>query len=76
MYRFRSWPTPQEAGIDDPDLIYEWDERVAICVIDGKLDEQTARAVAWGDLIEKTLQEHGDADFVNASETQKKSEVG
>ena len=76
MYRFRSWPTPQESGIDDPDLIYEWHERVAICVVDGELDEQTARAVAWGDLIEKTLRTHGDTHFFNASETQMKGETG
>ncbi len=47
MYEFHSWPTPQEAGITDPDIIYVWEERVAICVADGGLAEQDARRVAW-----------------------------
>ena len=47
MYEFHSWPTPQEAGITDPDLLYEWEERVAICVADGGLAEQEARRIAW-----------------------------
>ena len=50
MYEFRHWPTPQEAGVTDPDLIYEWEERVAICTFDGGLEEQEARRVAWEQL--------------------------
>lgn len=50
MYEFRHWPTPQEDGITDPDLIYQWEERVAICTFDGGLKEQEARRVAWEQL--------------------------
>ena len=47
MYEFQHWPTPQERGIADLDLIYEWEERVSICVADAGLSEQEARRVAW-----------------------------
>ena len=47
MYEFRNWPTPQEIGIEDEDVIHAWDERVAICTFDGGLDEQAACHVAW-----------------------------
>ena len=50
MYEFRNWPTPQEVGITDADLIYQWEERTAICTFDGGLQEQEARRIAWEQL--------------------------
>ena len=47
MYEFRNWPTPQEIGITDENIICEWDERVAICTVDGGLNEQEARRITW-----------------------------
>jgi hypothetical protein len=31
----------------DEDLLYEWRERVAICIEDGGLDQSAAEAIAW-----------------------------
>ncbi len=50
MYEFRQWPTPQETGITDADLVQQWEERVAICTFDGGLEEQEARRIAWEQL--------------------------
>lgn len=47
MYTFQHWPTPEEAGINDQATIDAWHERVAICMLDGQLSEQDARAAAW-----------------------------
>ena len=47
MYEFQNWPTPQEIGVDDEDIIELWQERVAICTFDGDLTEQQARRIAW-----------------------------
>jgi len=47
MYTFQHWPTPEEAGINDQSAIDAWHERIAICIVDGQLSEQDARAVAW-----------------------------
>jgi len=63
MYEFRQWPTPQETGITDPDLVYVWEERVAICTFDGGLKEQEARGIAWEQLARllNTAGEQGQA---------------
>jgi hypothetical protein len=53
LYEFQRWPTPQEARITDPDLAYEWEERVAICVFDGGLSEQEARRIAWEQISDR-----------------------
>jgi len=50
-YRFARWPTAEEAGVHDEDLLYRWEERVAICTLDGGLDEQEGRRVAWEELM-------------------------
>jgi len=49
-YRFARWPTAEEAGVHDEDLLYRWEERVAICTLDGGLGEQEGRRVAWEEL--------------------------
>lgn len=55
LYEFHHWPTPQEARVTDPDLIYEWEERVAICVADGGLPEhEAARRIAWEQIADRT----------------------
>jgi hypothetical protein len=46
-YSFTRWPTPEEIGMTDPRQCDTWHERVAIATIDGGVDEQTARAMAW-----------------------------
>lgn len=65
MYEFHHWPTPQEAGVTDPDFICEWEERVASCMADGGLAEQEARRVAWdraklGELPKEVGERDGD----------------
>jgi hypothetical protein len=50
-YRFARWPTAKEAGVHDEDLLYRWEERVAICTLDGGLDEQEGQRVAWEELM-------------------------
>jgi hypothetical protein len=51
MYEFQRWPTPQEKGVTDPDLIHEWEERAAICTFDGGLPEWEARRMAWEQIM-------------------------
>lgn len=50
-YRFTRWPTAEESGVRDEDLLHRWEERVAISTIDGGLDEQEGRRLAWEDLL-------------------------
>ena len=50
IYGFNHWPTPEEAGITDIHLRDAWHERVAIARVDGDLDEQAARALAWREI--------------------------
>ena len=50
-YSFACWPTAEEAGVLDEDLLHRWEERVAICTFDGGLTEQEARRVAWEELL-------------------------
>jgi hypothetical protein len=65
MYEFQRWPTPREAGVTDPDLIHEWEERVAICTCDGGLPEPAARRIAWeqilGRVVKMRQRKHGEA---------------
>ena len=51
MYAFRNWPTPQETGVNDEDVIHQWEERLAICTFDGGLDEQAGRRIAWEQIL-------------------------
>ena len=37
MYEFQRWTTAREAGLSDPDAIEAWEERLAICMVDGEL---------------------------------------
>lgn len=50
VYEFTRWPAPEEVGLDDPDVRLAWHERVAICILDGGLDEHDARARAWREI--------------------------
>lgn len=50
MYEFKHKKTHKQrtaADILDPDLRYLWEERVAICIIDGKVTPQRAEQIAW-----------------------------
>ena len=47
MYAFTTWPTPEEIGITATQTCHAWHERVAVAMVDGGIDEQSARALAW-----------------------------
>ena len=50
-YAFTNWPAARQVGVLDEDLLHGWEEREAICIVDGGLNEQEARRVAWEELL-------------------------
>lgn len=49
MYEFKHKKNPDHQADPplDSDLRYLWEERVAICIVDGKVSPQQAEQIAW-----------------------------
>jgi len=71
MYEFQNRPqekpSPRDLTRLDNDQRDAWEERVAICVIDGGLSETEAEAVAWRE-IEAAQDAHGRPCAARAAE--------